>query len=215
VTSSREQPRTQVRRLPEKAVTDRARLDALLDEALVAHVAVADASGPVVVPMACARDGDDLLVHGSGASRLVRALASGAPSCTTVTALDGAVYARSAFHSSMRYRSAVVFGAYRPVDDALRGLRVLTEHLLPGRWDVLRAPTAKELAATRVLAVPLQEWSLKVADGWPQDEPEDLADPVWAGVLPCRTVWDPPLDAPDLGPDRPAPASVRGRGAAR
>jgi nitroimidazol reductase NimA-like FMN-containing flavoprotein (pyridoxamine 5'-phosphate oxidase superfamily) len=158
--------------------------------------------------MACARDGDRLLVHGSTGSRLMRALAAGAPSCTTVTVLDGAIYARSAFNSSMRYRSAMVFGAYAAVEDQLDGLRVLTEHLLPGRWDELRAPTAKELAATTVLAVPLAEWSLKVSDGWPEDEPEDLAAPVWAGVLPCALQWGRPLDAPDLAAARVPPAAV-------
>lgn len=157
--------------------------------------------------MACARDGDALLVHGSTGSRLMRALAEGAAACTTVTVLDGAVYARSAFNSSMRYRSAMIYGPYRPLEDQLRGLRVLTEHLLPGRWDELRPPTTKELAATLVLAVPLDEWSLKVSDGWPEDEPSDLDAPVWAGVLPCRAAWGPPLDAPDLGAERlPSPA---------
>lgn len=199
--------RTRVRRLPELAVDDRGSLDALLAEALVAHVGMPDPQGPVVLPMACARDGDALLVHGSTGSRLMRALAEGAAACTTVTVLDGAVYARSAFNSSMRYRSAMIYGPYRPLEDQLRGLRVLTEHLLPGRWDELRPPTTKELAATLVLAVPLDEWSLKVSDGWPEDEPSDLDAPVWAGVLPCRAAWGPPLDAPDLGAERlPSPA---------
>ena len=198
--------RTAVRRLPELAVDERVRLDDLLDEALVAHVGIVDLHGPVVLPMACARDGDTLLVHGSTGSRLVRALADGAATCTTVTVLDGAIYARSAFSSSMRYRSAVVYGAYRPATDQLRALRVLTEHLLPGRWEELRAPTAKELAGTLVLAVALEEWSLKVSDGWPEDEPADLDTSVWAGVLPCRTVWGEPLDAPDLMQPRTAPS---------
>lgn len=204
--------RTRLRRLPELAVGDRAGLDSLLDEALVAHVGIVDAQGPAVLPMACARDGESLLVHGSTGSRLVRALSQGAPSCTTVTVLDGAIYARSAFSSSMRYRSAMVYGAYRPVADQLRALRVLTEQLLPGRWAELRAPSAKELAGTLVLAVPLREWSLKVSDGWPEDEPGDLDEPVWAGVLPCRTVWDAPLDAPDLRqPARPPSSAVLDR----
>ena len=190
---------------------DRGRLDALLDETLVAHVGIGSDGGPVVLPMGCARDGDRLLVHGSTGSRLMRALAAGAATCTTVTVLDGAVYARSAFNSSMRYRSAMVYGSYAPVEDQLHGLQVLTEHLLPGRWDELRAPSAKELAATLVLAVPLEEWSLKVSDGWPEDEPGDLAAPVWAGVLPCRTSWGAPLDAPDLGAGRAPSAAVLAR----
>ncbi len=196
-----------MRRLPELAVADRERLDSVLDSVLVAHVGIVEEQGPVVMPMACARDGDLLLVHGSTGSRVMRALAAGVPACTTVTVLDGAVYARSAFNSSMRYRSAVIYGTFRAVDDRLQALRVLTEHLLPHRWDELRAPTAKELAATLILAVPLDEWSLKVSDGWPDDDPADLDAPVWAGVLPCRTTWDPPLDAPDLRPGlAPSPA---------
>ena len=204
-------PRTRVRRLPELAVSSRASLDAVLDASLVAHVAVVEDGWPVVLPLACARDGDRLLVHGSTGSRLLRALAAGTPSCTTVTLLDGAVYARSAFNSSMRYRGAVVYGRYRPVPDPVDGLRVLTEHLLPGRWDELRPPTGKEVAGTSVLAVPLDEWSVKVSDGWPEDEPGDLDAPVWAGVLPCATTWGRPLDAPDLAPGRRPPAAVLAR----
>jgi nitroimidazol reductase NimA-like FMN-containing flavoprotein (pyridoxamine 5'-phosphate oxidase superfamily) len=205
------QDRTRVRRLPELAVTDRGALDALLDEALVAHVGISGEGGPAVLPMACARDGDLLLVHGSTGSRLMRALADGAASCTTVTLVDGAVYARSAFNSSMRYRTAMVFGSYRPVADRLAALRVLTEHLLPGRWDDLRPPTDKELAATLILCVPLNEWSMKVSDGWPEDDDGDLDAPVWAGVVPCRTTWDAPLDAPDLLPGRVPALAVRKR----
>ena len=204
--------RTRIRRLSELAVADRSALDRLLDEVLIAHVAINDEAGPVVLPMACARDGDTLLVHGSTGSRLMRALAAGAPSCTTATVLDGAVYARSAFNASMRYRSAVLFGAYRPVEDQLRGMQVLTEHLLPGRWDELRAPSGKEIAATLVLSIPLDEWSLKVSDGWPEDEPADVEAPVWAGVVPCRLTWGSPSDAPDLVPGRRPSAAVLARG---
>ena len=203
--------RTRVRRLPELAHDDRSTLDALLDAALVAHVAIADGSGPVVLPMACARDGDRLLVHGSTGSRLMRALTAGSPSCTTITLVDGAVYARSAFASSMRYRSAVVFGRYSLAEDQLRALEVLTERLLPGRWSELRRPTDKELAATTVLAIPLLEWSVKVSDGWPDDDPADLDAPVWAGVVPCHTTWGPALDAPDLAPGRPPSTAVLDR----
>jgi nitroimidazol reductase NimA-like FMN-containing flavoprotein (pyridoxamine 5'-phosphate oxidase superfamily) len=202
---------TKVRRLPELAVHDRGVLYALLDEALVAHVGICDESGPVVLPMAAARAGDVLLVHGSTGSRLMRALAAGVPACATVTLLDGAIYARSAFTSSMRYRTGVVFGSFRPVADQLAALQVLTEHLLPGRWAELRAPTPKELAATLVLGVPLTEWSLKISDGWPDDEPADLDAPAWAGVVPFRPGWGDPVDAPDLRPGRLPSAAVLSR----
>ena len=203
--------RTDVRRLPEKQVRDVAALHAILDEALHASVGFETGGQPYVLPMACARDGDHLLLHGSTGSRLMRALAAGAPLCVSVTHLDGLVYARSAFESSMRYRSATVLGTATevPAEERLRALEVLTEHLLPGRWAELRAPHAKELAATSVLRVPLEEWSVKVGSGFGDDPDEDLDEPVWAGVVPMRVVYDAPVDDPGLGPDRPVPAHVR------
>jgi uncharacterized protein len=193
--------RTKVRRLPEKQVTERSTLNAILDAARVAHVGVTDADAqPYVLPVAFARDGDALLIHGSTGSRLFRALAAGAPTCVTVTLLDGMVLARSAFESSMHYRSAMMFGTCELVraDDVERCLEVLTEHLMPGRWAELRPPTAKELAATTLLQMPLREWSVKVSDGWPDDPDEDLNEPVWAGVLPIESAFGAPLPTPDL-----------------
>ncbi len=193
--------RTKVRRLPEKQIDDRAALHQILDAARVAHVAITDADGqPYLLPVAFGRDGDYVIVHGSTGSRLFRALAAGEPTCFTVTLLDGLVLARSAFESSMHYRSAMVFGSCEvvPDDDMLRCLRVLTEHLMPGRWAQLRPPTVKEIAATMLLRLPLLEWSVKVSDGWPKDPAEDLSEPVWAGVLPITSAFDTPLPAPDL-----------------
>jgi uncharacterized protein len=193
--------RTKVRRLSEKQVTDRSSLNAILDAARVAHIATTDAAGqPYVLPVAFGRDGDYLLVHGSTGSRLFRALAAGAPTCVTVTLLDGLVLARSAFESSMHYRSAIVLGSCEavPAHDVLRCFEVLTEHLMKGRWAELRSPTAKELAATTLLRMPLVEWSLKVSDGWPDDPAEDLREPVWAGVLPIESGFGTPRPAPDL-----------------
>jgi hypothetical protein len=200
-----------VRRLPEKQVTERASLDAILDAARVAHVGVTDSDGQTyVLPVAFARDGDNLLIHGSTGSRLFRALTAGAPTCVTVTLLDGMVLARSAFESSMHYRSAMMFGSCEVVgaNDVGRCLEVLTEHLMPGRWAELRSPTAKELAATTLLRMPLLEWSVKVSDGWPDDPDEDLGEPVWAGVLPIESAFGKPVPTPDLQEHYEPPAYV-------
>jgi uncharacterized protein len=209
---SLEDSRTRVRRLPEKQVTDRAVLDAVLDAARVAHVAVVDGEQrPYVLPVAHARDGDRVLFHGSTGSRLFRGLAAGAPTCLTVTLVDGLVAARSTFESSMHYRSAMVLGTATPVahDGKAAALRVLTDHLMPGRWADARHPDAKELAATLVLALPLDEWSVKVSDGPPDDDDADLDRPVWAGVVPMRVAWGVPVDAPDLRGSHPVPDYVR------
>lgn len=201
-------PRTRLRRLPEKAVTERAALHAILDAGRVAHVGVSAPGGPFVLPMAYARDGGRVLVHGSTGSRLIRALASGVPACFTVTLLDGLVLARSAFESSMHYRSVMAFGAFTPLPDAakLDALRLLTEHLLPGRWEHLRPPHKRELAATALLALPLDECSVKVSAAPPDDPDEDLSWPVWAGVIPLAEVAGAPVPAPDLRTDLPLAA---------
>lgn len=202
--------RTQVRRLPEKQSSDLEKLHSILDAALIADVGVVDDGQPFVLPMACARDGDRLLLHGSTGSRLMRALADGAAACVTVTILDGLVLARSAYNSSMNYRSAMIFGAVEPVgpDEAVDALRILTEHLLPGRWDELRPPTRKELAATMILQIPLTEWSVKISEGPPDDPEEDLDEPVWAGVVPLRLTAGAAVPAPDLRGNPPVAGTV-------
>lgn len=203
--------RTRVRRLPDKQVTDRPALDAVLDAGRVAHVAVRDDEGqPYVVPVAYARDGDAVLVHGSTASRLFRALADGAPTCLTVTLLDGLVLARSVFESSMNYRSAMVLGSATALegDAKLRGLERVSEHLMPGRWAEARRPSRKELAATLLLSLPLTEWSVKVSDGPPEDDESDLDLAVWAGILPLAETAGEPVPAPDLRGEPPVPAYV-------
>jgi nitroimidazol reductase NimA-like FMN-containing flavoprotein (pyridoxamine 5'-phosphate oxidase superfamily) len=187
--------RTRVRRIPEKAVTDRAVLNEVLDAGLVAHVGIVDESGqPFVVPVAYARDGERLLIHGSTGSRLFRRLAEGAPACVTVTLLDGLVLARSAFESSMNYRGAMVLGSCTVLEDDERdrALRLISDHLLPGRWDDIRPPSRKELAATLVLAIPLDEASVKVSDKQPEDDPQDVDRPVWGGRVPIREVFGAP-----------------------
>jgi nitroimidazol reductase NimA-like FMN-containing flavoprotein (pyridoxamine 5'-phosphate oxidase superfamily) len=207
--STTDRPRTQLRRLAEKQVDDVDVLRAILDAALVAHVAVPQPHRLAVIPVGMARDGDRLLIHGSTGSQAFRALADGVETCATVTLLDGIVVARSQFESSMHYRCAMLFGSFAPVPEPERAaaLAVLSEHLLPGLTGA-RTPSAKELAATSVLAMPLTEWSLKVSAGPPEDAETDLDRPVWAGVVPLRHQWGLPVPAPDLRPDLRAPAAL-------
>ncbi|MBW3606758.1 MAG: pyridoxamine 5'-phosphate oxidase family protein [Actinobacteria bacterium] len=181
--------RTRVRRAPSRADYDRAAIDAILDEGLVAHLGFAIDGQPYVIPTLHARVGDTVYIHGSTASRAIRTLTAGAPACLTVTLTDGVVLARSAFHHSMNYRSVVVLGEARPVsagEEMMVALRAFTEHIVPGRWDEVRAPNRKEVKATRVLAMTLDEASAKVRTGPPVDDDDDYALPVWAGEIPMR-----------------------------
>ena len=200
-------------RLSDKASRDRGTLDHLLDTVHIGHFAIVGDDGhPVVLPTAIVRDGDRVLAHGSTGSRWLRQLAAGAPTCLAVTAFDALVVARSAFESSMRYRSAVLFGQCDAITepDAKRcALDTITEALIPGRSAEIRGSTAKELAAVLVLALPIAEWSLKVSEGWPDDPPDDVAGPAWAGVLPVIQRYDQPLAAPDLRDGIPLPGSVQ------
>jgi hypothetical protein len=180
--------RTRVRRLPEKAVDDRGVMHAILDAAIVAHVGVTVDAQPYVMPVGHARDGERLLLHGSSGSRLFRTVAEGAPLCVTVTLLDGLLVARSLFESSMHYRSVVVLGRGTPLHGAAKaaGLDVLADALLPGRRADARPPTRRELAATSVVAVPLEEWSVKVSDREPEVVEEDEGWTPWTGLVPLR-----------------------------
>lgn len=202
-------PRSTVHRLPERQVRDRAELHRILDEGLVAHVAVTADHGPLLLPMAYARDGNRLLLHGSTGAGLLRALADGAGVAVAVTHLDGLVYARSIFDSSMNYRSMVAFGTPRVLDgeEKLLALERLTDHLMPGRWSEVRPPTRRELSATLVLAMDLAEVSVKIRTGDPHD-PDDADRSTWAGVLPLSVTTGAPVPAADLPPDTPAPASL-------
>jgi nitroimidazol reductase NimA-like FMN-containing flavoprotein (pyridoxamine 5'-phosphate oxidase superfamily) len=207
-------PRSTIRRGATRARTDRTELYAVLDAGLVGHLGVVLDGSPVVLPTGYGRRGDTLYLHGSTGAATLRAAAAGAPVCLTVTHVDGVVYARSAFHHSMNYRCAVVHGAARPVTDPeehLLGLEALTEHLAPGSWAATRRPDRKELAATALLALDLTEASVKVRTGPPGDDERDLSAPVWAGVLPLRTVVGEPEPCPLLPPDTPVPARVRDR----
>jgi len=204
--------RVAVKRLPKRASYDAAVLHAILDEGLVCHVGFAVDGQVYVIPMAYARVGDRLLLHGSKKSRLMRALGAGRDVCVTVTLLDGLVLARSVFHHSMNYRSVCVFGRSRRVTGAKArsaALEALVEHLVPGRSVDARGPNAKELAATELVEVPLEEASAKIRTGPPVDDEEDLDLPVWAGVLPATLAWGPPLSAPTNVPVI-TPAYVQG-----
>jgi nitroimidazol reductase NimA-like FMN-containing flavoprotein (pyridoxamine 5'-phosphate oxidase superfamily) len=192
-------PELTVRRLPEYQVYDTAVLHAILDEALIAHLGVVRDGKPVVLPFACARDGDAVLLHGSTGGGVLR-LAAGTPICVTVTHIDALVFARSLFESSMHYRSAVILGEADVLtgDDRVRALGVLSEHLFPGRSLEVRDHRAKEFAATLVLRLPLDRASVKVSDG-PADDPEDgESREVWAGVVPLRLVAGRPVAADDV-----------------
>ncbi len=205
--------RSTVRRGRDRARTDRAELYAVLDAGLVGHLGVVVGGAPVVLPTGYGRHGDTLYLHGSTGAASLRA-AEGSPVCFTVTHLDGIVYARSVFHHSVNYRSAVVHGAARRVtDDAerLRGLEALTEQLAPGSWAATRLPDRKELAATAVLALDLAEASVKVRTGPPGDDERDVGSGVWAGVLPLRTVLGRPEPDPLVAEGDPVPDHVTGR----
>jgi uncharacterized protein len=205
--------RTTITRLARKARQQRAELDQLLDAVHIGHFAlVADDGHPVVLPTVVVRDGDRVLAHGSTGSGWLRRLAAGAPTSLAVTAFDALVVARSAFESSMRYRSAVLFGRCTPIsepDSKRRAMDTITEALIPGRSAEVRASTAKELAAVQVLALPIEEWSLKVSEGWPDDPDDDVAGSAWAGVVPVVQQYGEPMPAPDLRAGIDLPDSVR------
>jgi nitroimidazol reductase NimA-like FMN-containing flavoprotein (pyridoxamine 5'-phosphate oxidase superfamily) len=193
--------RSRVRRAPSRADYERATIDAILDEALVAHLGFAVDGQPYVIPTLHARIGDEVYVHGSAASRMVTMLGAGIPACLTVTLTDGLVLARSAFHHSMNYRSAVVLGHARYVEgpeERAAALAAFTDRLVPGRWAEVRPPTRQELKGTRVLAISLAEASAKVRTGGPVDDEEDYDLDVWAGVVPLRLVPGEPEPDPRL-----------------
>ena len=205
--------RTRVRREPHRGRYDRATVDAVLDAALVCHLAFVDDGQPFAVPTLHARAGDVVYVHGSAASRALRTLAAGAPACLTVTLIDGLVLARSVFEHSVDYRSVLLLGRLRAVEEAeekLAALEAFTEKLVPGRWAEARQPDGKELAATSILALPIEEASAKVRSGPPEDgDGRDAGLPVWAGNLPLVTSWGEPVPDPSLRAGIPLPESVR------
>jgi len=197
-------------RMADRMSDDRSVLDAVLDEALVGYLGLSLEEGPLVLPVSYARDGDRLLFHGSTGSHRMRAIASGAEVCFSVAVMDALKVSRTGEGTGMRYRSAVIFGACTRIEDAEkeRALDVYLDRYVPGRTAQVRRSTKKELAATMVLELPIEQWSVKTADGFPSDEPEDIAAGGWAGVVPLRTVWEAPIPNPDLGLGIDVPASI-------
>jgi nitroimidazol reductase NimA-like FMN-containing flavoprotein (pyridoxamine 5'-phosphate oxidase superfamily) len=196
-------PRTTVRRLPDRARYDRETIEAILDEGFVCHVGFVDQGQPFVIPTAYARIADRVAVHGSAASRMIRALAGGAPACLTVTLLDGLVLARSGFHHSLNYRSVVLVGTAQEITGASEkrsALDAIVEHIVPGRTAEVRPPSENELRGTRVVAFSLDEASAKLRTGPPKDDAEDMALACWAGELPLRLVALEPVPDPQLRP---------------
>lgn len=192
--------------MPKRGAYDRATIDAILDEALVCHLAFEHDGQPFAIPTLHARVGDVVYVHGSAASRMLRAVGEGIPACLTVTIVDGIVLARSIFHHSMNYRSAILLGIARPVAEPaekLTALEAFSERLVPGRWADVRPPNRKELKATSVLALPIDEASAKIRTGPPIDDDEDHDLDVWAGVIPVRLTAGEPQDDPLLRPGIP------------
>jgi len=204
--------RTTLKRLPKRGVYDRELVYGILDEGFICHVGFAVDRRPFVIPTGYARANDQLYIHGSQASRMLRTLADGIEVCVTVTLLDGLVLARSAFHHSMNYRSVVIFGRAAMVEDSearLAALRAFSEHVIPGRWAEVREPTEQELKATTVLSLMLEEVSAKVRTGPPLDDEEDYELPVWAGVIPLRLVAGQPVPDPRLSEGIETSQSVR------
>ena len=204
--------RTRVRRLPARGSNEWGDICAILDAAFLAHVGFAINGQPFVIPTLFGRQDETLYLHGSAASRMLRELEQGIAACVTVTLVDGLVLARSAFHHSMNYRSVVAFGTARKIqDDSAKenALRIVSERVVAGRWNDVRPPTPKELKATTVLALEIEEASAKVRTGPPKDDEEDYALPIWAGVVPITMQQGIAISDPRLGVDMAPPPYVK------
>ncbi len=202
--------RNKVKRIPNRGHYDREAIFSVLDDGFLCHVGFNVNDQPFVIPTLYGRDGDNVFLHGSAASRMLNNLADGIAACVTVTHVDGLVLARSAFHHSMNYRSAVLFGTAVEVTGAEkeRGLFVISEQVLKGRWDEVRAPNEKELKATAVLRMKIESASAKIRVGPPNDDEEDYALPIWAGVIPISQIYGVALADPKLRDGIETPGSV-------
>jgi nitroimidazol reductase NimA-like FMN-containing flavoprotein (pyridoxamine 5'-phosphate oxidase superfamily) len=204
VSSSPVEPRLKTTRKPKQATYEAATIHAILDEALVAHVAFIRDGHAVVIPTLLARDGDVLYLHGSSAGRMLRDLSAGIEISIAVTLLDGLVLARSAFEQNVNYRSVVMYGTATLIDDPVEkydALEKLTNQLIPGRWDECRLPSPQELKGTSIFRFPIEHASAKIRSGGPTENPKDLDLPYWAGTLPRHVTWGPPEPDPGLAPD--------------
>lgn len=204
-------PRTTLKRLPKRGSHERETINEILDEAFICHVGFVVDGQPFVIPTGYARVDDKLIIHGSQASRMLRALKTGIDVCVTVTLLDGLVLARSAFHHSMNYRSVVIFGRAQLIetrDEKVEALFALSEHMIPGRWEEVREPTEAELQQTTVLSLSIGEASAKIRTGPPLDDEEDYAMDVWAGVLPMKLSIANPIADPRLPRDIEIPRYI-------
>ena len=205
--------RTKLRRLPARGSHESDTINAILDAGFLAHVGFQVDGQPFVIPTLYGRDGDRLFFHGSSASRMLGELQTSVPACVTVTLVDGLVLARSAFHHSMNYRSVIAFGTARKIDEPaekIRALRIVSEHLIAGRWKDVRGPSEKELKATSVLEFLIEEASAKVRQGPPLDDDQDYELPVWAGVLPLKLEAKTPIPDPRLDEGTEVPLYVAG-----
>ena len=203
--------KTRLKRLPKRGNFERSTINAILDEAFICHVGFVVDGQPYVIPTGFARVGDDVYIHGSSASRMLRSIADGIDVCVTVTLIDGLVLARSAFHHSINYRSVVILGKAEMVtdpDEKNKALEAFTEHIIPGRWPEIRWPTELELKATTVLRLPITEASAKIRTGDPVDDDEDYSMDVWAGVLPLNLLSETPIPDEKLQASKPVPSYI-------
>ena len=203
--------RNKVKRIPDRGHYDSETLYSILDDGYICHMGFSVDGQPFVIPTLYGREDNKIYVHGATTSRMLKAIQDGIPVCLTVTHLDGLVLARSAFHHSMNYRSAVVFGTAKLVSEEEKNeaLRIISENILKGRWEEARKPNAKELKATSVLALEIEEASSKIRTGPPGDEKEDYELPIWAGVIPMKYQYGEAIDDPDGNPELSIPDSVR------
>lgn len=211
-TPSSEFPKTDrntVKRAPSRGKYDRKTVFEILDQSLLASIAFTTEQGPVLIPMMFARDGDELLFHGATTSRLMQVLTGGETVCLSVTIVDGLVLAKSLFHHSMNYRSVTCYGRGREVTDSegrLRALEKISDKTMPGRWNDARLPSEKEMKATRIAAVSIESASAKVRTGPPSEDSEDVSLPYWSGVVPMRTIADPPIACQEHSRDLQIPS---------
>ncbi len=204
--------RSKIKRLPSRGFYDKETINQIIDEALYCHVSFVHSNQPYIIPTIHARMNDRIVLHGAKGSRLMKHIAEGNEICIAITLMDGLVLARSVFHHSMNYRSVVIFGKGKLLEnkvEKLEALKTITEHLIPGRWEDARKPNEKELNATTVVSIDIDEASAKIRTGPPIDDEEDYNLPVWAGVIPILQKFDSPVNDPKLNEDIVLPNYIR------